>query len=92
MLRRILFGPMAPKTTPLGPLKLTDAPQSIVLGSWPDGLFGQVAAKGCYLGQLDELRVFSQSIDTNRKFLVYSLTDRQTDKKNIIYNLKRLSI
>ena len=49
-------------TTPLGPLKLTDAPKSITLFSWPDGLFGQVAAKACYLGQLDELRVFSRAL------------------------------
>jgi hypothetical protein len=50
------------KATPLGPLKFTDAPQSIVLGSWPDGLFGQQAAKACFLGQLDELRVFSRAL------------------------------
>jgi len=50
------------KTTPLGPLKLTDPPQSIVIGSWPDGLFGQAAAKRCFLGQLDELRVFNRAL------------------------------
>jgi hypothetical protein len=50
------------KATPLGPLKLNDAPQSIVVGSWPDGLFGQAAAKSCFLGKLDELRVFSRAL------------------------------
>jgi hypothetical protein len=52
----------AAATTPLGPLKFTDAPQSISLGSWPDGLFGQQASKTCFLGQLDELRVFSRAL------------------------------
>ena len=50
------------KTTPLGNLKFTDAPQSIVIGSWPDGLFGQKAATANYLGQLDELRVFDRAL------------------------------
>jgi len=50
------------KSTPLGNLKLTDAPQSIVLASWPDGMFGQVAAKTCFLGKLDELRVYSRAL------------------------------
>jgi hypothetical protein len=52
----------ASKTTPLGPLKFTDPPQSISLCSWPDGLFGQMASKTCFLGQLDELRVFSRAL------------------------------
>jgi Concanavalin A-like lectin/glucanases superfamily len=49
-------------TTPLGNLKFTDAPQSIVIGTWPDGLFGQKAATANYLGQLDELRVFDRAL------------------------------
>jgi hypothetical protein len=52
----------ATMATPLGPLKLTDAPQSITLGSWPDGLFGQKSTKDCFLGKLDELRVFSRAL------------------------------
>ena len=52
----------ATKATPLGNLKFTDAPQSIVIGSWPDGLFGQKAATANYLGQLDELRVFDRAL------------------------------
>jgi hypothetical protein len=52
----------ATKSTPLGNLKFTDAPQSIVVGSWPDGMFGQVAAKACFLGKLDELRVFKRAL------------------------------
>jgi hypothetical protein len=50
------------KSTPLGTLKFTDAPQSIVVGSWPDGLFGQQASKACFKGQLDELRVFKRAL------------------------------
>jgi hypothetical protein len=50
------------KATPLGPLKFTDAPQSIIIGSWPDGLFGQKSATANYLGQLDELRVFKRAL------------------------------
>jgi hypothetical protein len=50
------------KTTPLGNLKFTDAPQSIVVGSWPDGLFGQQSSKACFKGQLDELRVFKRAL------------------------------
>jgi len=50
------------KVTPLGNLKLTDAPQSIVIASWPDGMFGQVASKTCFKGQLDELRVFKRAL------------------------------
>lgn len=52
----------ATKATPLGNLKFTDAPQNIVIGSWPDGLFGQASAKANYLGQLDELRVYSRAL------------------------------
>jgi len=49
-------------TTPLGNLKFTDAPQAITVGSWPDGLFGQQAAKACFKGKLDELRVFKRAL------------------------------
>jgi hypothetical protein len=52
----------ASKGTPLGNLKFNDAPQSITIGSWPDGMFGQSAAKDNFLGQLDELRVFSRAL------------------------------
>jgi Concanavalin A-like lectin/glucanases superfamily len=52
----------ASKATPLGNLKFTDAPQSIVIASWPDGMFGQVASKTCFKGQLDELRVFKRAL------------------------------
>jgi len=51
------------KTTPLGNLSFsTDPPVSVIIGSWPDGLFGQVAANTCFLGQLDELRVFNKAL------------------------------
>jgi hypothetical protein len=47
-------------TTPLGNIGFTsDPPASIVIGSWPNGLFGQVATNDCFVGQIDELRVFN---------------------------------
>ena len=48
--------------TPLGPLKFNDAPAQIIIGSWPDGMFGQSAATDNFLGKLDELRVFSKAL------------------------------
>jgi hypothetical protein len=51
------------KATLLGPLGFTsDPPKTIVIGSWPDGLFGQVAAKTCFIGQMDELRIFNKAL------------------------------
>jgi hypothetical protein len=53
------------KNTPLGNLKFTDAPApsaAIIIGSWPDGLFGQKAATANFLGQLDELRLFNKGL------------------------------
>jgi hypothetical protein len=50
-------------TTPLGNLGFTsDPPKTVVIGSWPDGLFGQVAAKDCFLGQMDEVRIFNKAL------------------------------
>jgi len=47
-------------TTPLGNIGFTsDPPASIIIGSWPNGLFGQVATNDCFVGQIDELRVFN---------------------------------
>lgn len=40
----------------------TDAPKTIVIGSWPDQLFGQLAAKNNFLGQLDEIRIFNKAL------------------------------
>ena len=51
------------KATPLGNLGFASDPaKGIVIGSWPDGLFGQSAAADSYLGQLDELRVFNKAL------------------------------
>jgi hypothetical protein len=50
-------------TTPLGAIGFaSDAPKTIVIGSWPDGLFGQSAIKNAYLGELDELRIFNKAL------------------------------
>jgi hypothetical protein len=51
------------KATLLGPIGFaTDPPKTIIIGSWPDGLFGQVAIKTCFIGQMDELRVFNKAL------------------------------
>jgi Concanavalin A-like lectin/glucanases superfamily len=53
----------ATKTTPLGNLGFgAVVPATVVVGSWPDGLFGQVAAKSTFRGQLDEMRVFNKAL------------------------------
>lgn len=51
------------KATLLGPIGFTsDAPTTIIIGSWPDGLFGQVAVKTCFVNQMDELRIFNKAL------------------------------
>jgi hypothetical protein len=43
----------------------TDPPQTITIGTWPATLYGVSAtlgANGCFLGQLDELRVFNRAL------------------------------
>jgi hypothetical protein len=50
-------------TTPLGNLGFgAEVPTKVVVGSWPDGLFGQVAANSTFRGQLDEMRVFNKAL------------------------------
>jgi hypothetical protein len=49
--------------TPLGMLGFTsDPPKTLIIGSWPDQLFGQSATKNCFIGQLDELRIFNVAL------------------------------
>ena len=51
------------QTTPLGNIGFgAQVPASVVVGSWPDGLFGQVAANSTFRGQLDEMRVFNKAL------------------------------
>jgi len=50
-------------TTPLGPIGFnSDAPTTIIIGSWPDQLFGQSATKNTFRGQLDEFRLFNKAL------------------------------
>jgi hypothetical protein len=50
-------------TTPLGNIGFSpQVPTTVVVGSWPDGLFGQSAATATFRGQLDELRVFKKAL------------------------------
>ena len=49
--------------TPLGNIGwTTHTPSQVVVGSWPDGLFGQSAAVSTFRGQLDELRVYNKAL------------------------------
>ena len=51
--------------TPLGNIGWgTHTPSQVVVGSWPDGLFGQSAAVNTFRGQLDELRVYNKALST----------------------------
>jgi hypothetical protein len=51
------------KATPLGNIGWgTHTPSSVVVGSWPDQLFGQSATKNTFRGQLDELRVYNKAL------------------------------
>jgi hypothetical protein len=53
----------ATKATPLGNIGFTgDAPVSAIVGSWPDGLFGQTSAGDAFLGQMDELRIYNKAL------------------------------
>ena len=50
-------------TTPLGSLNFSSDPaKTVIIGTWPDGLFGQSATTNTYLGQMDELRVFNKAL------------------------------
>lgn len=59
-------GAGSPATEPLGANSFsTDPPQQIVIGTWPATLYGVSAtlgANGCYLGQMDELRIFNRAL------------------------------
>ena len=51
------------KTTLLGNLGwATEVPSKVVVGSWPEGLFGQSAAINTFRGQLDEMRVYNKAL------------------------------
>ncbi|MGN6193448.1 MAG: hypothetical protein ACTHOB_00805 [Ginsengibacter sp.] len=51
------------KATPLGNLGWgSHTPSQVVVGSWPDQLFGQSAAVSTFRGQLDELRVYNKAL------------------------------
>jgi len=57
------------KTTALGNISFaSDPPTGIVIGTWPPTLFGvspTLGANGCFLGQLDEFRVFNKALSSS---------------------------
>ncbi len=63
------------QTTPLGNINLSsDPPVSIIIGTWPAGLFGisaTLGSNGCFLGQMDELRVYNKALTQNEIEALY---------------------
>jgi hypothetical protein len=59
-------GSGSPATALLGNLTLTsDPPKTIYIGTWPPGLYGvsnTLGSNGCFLGAMDELRVFNKAL------------------------------
>jgi hypothetical protein len=56
-----------PTPSPIqGPLNLNlHLPQTLIIGTWPPGLYGvspTLGSKGCFLGAIDELRVFNRQL------------------------------
>jgi Concanavalin A-like lectin/glucanases superfamily len=62
-------------TTPLGNLGWgSDAPVQIVIGTWPAGLYGvspSLGSNGCFMGQMDELRVFNKALSPHDVAAIY---------------------
>jgi len=60
------LGSGTPPTTLLGNLSFTsDPPKQIVIGTWPATLYGvsaSLGANGCFLGKLDELRIYNRAL------------------------------
>jgi len=59
-------GSGTPPTELLGPINfLSNSPTEITLGTWPAGLFGvstSLGSNGCFLGQMDELRIYNRAL------------------------------
>ncbi len=59
-------GSGSPATAPLGTNSWSsDAPVSIILGTWPATLYGvspTLGSNGCYKGQMDELRIYNRAL------------------------------
>jgi Concanavalin A-like lectin/glucanases superfamily len=59
-------GSGSPATALLGNLTLTsDPPKTLYIGTWPPGLYGvsnTLGSNGCFLGAMDELRVFNKAL------------------------------
>ena len=57
------------KATPMGNLNFSsDPPKQVILGTWPAGLFGvspTLGSNGCFLGQMDELRVYNKALSAS---------------------------
>jgi Concanavalin A-like lectin/glucanases superfamily len=58
-----MFFTESPGVNPLGNIGFTSDPPTVInIGSWPDGMFGIVAANNCFIGQMDELRIFNKAL------------------------------
>jgi hypothetical protein len=50
-------------TTPLGMIGFTsDPPKTLLIGTWPDQLFGQSQAHNTFRGNLDEFRIYNKAL------------------------------
>jgi hypothetical protein len=54
----------------------TDAPKAITIGTWPAGVYGvssSLGSNGCFLGQMDELRIYNVALTPAEVGALYGL-------------------
>lgn len=54
----------------------SDAPKQIVIGTWPAGLYGvspTLGSNACFLGQMDELRIYNKALSASDVGALYLL-------------------
>ncbi len=65
------------QTIPQGNLSwASDAPKQIIIGTWPATLYGvspTLGANACFLGQMDELRIYNKALSASDVGALYQL-------------------
>jgi hypothetical protein len=54
----------------------TDAPKAITIGTWPAGVYGvspSLGSNACFLGQMDELRIYNKALSASDVGALYQL-------------------
>jgi len=54
----------------------SDAPKTIIIGTWPAGLYGvspTLGSNGCFRGQMDELRIYNKALSASDVGALYQL-------------------